>query len=140
MTTATTMASSEGTASSPSSSPILSTQFVSPSPKNHLFGTLSMNIGARSDHNPVSIPQLRLSEDKGNAYERSDVRPLHHRSSPINEDVQVQEQQQQGTPSDAAPRMPSIQRLATLSDANLLMDLNKSSPSPTTQQSGFLQA
>jgi len=92
MTTATTMASSEGTASSPSSSPILSTQFVSPSPKNHLLG--KTNIGRRSKNNPKSIPQLRLSEDKGNANdERPAVRPL-FQSSPMNKDVQVQEEHQ----------------------------------------------
>jgi len=126
MTTATTMGSPEATYS-PSSSPILSTQFVSSSPIG------ASNIRQRSKINPESIPQLRLSEDKGNDDERPDVRPLHRRSSLMNEDAEVEEDQHQGMQNDGStdvsPRMPSIQRLASLSDANLLMDLNRSSPS-----------
>ena len=79
-------------ATSPSSSPISPSSFVSPSPKNNG----AMNFESSEDANP--IPRLNLSAQ--DEQESTLTRPSYHRA-------------------------PSLQ------EASLLMDLNKSSPSPT---------
>lgn len=91
-------------ASSPASSPnrelLVAGKFVSPSPKS---GSC-LNIGEEAE-NAEPIPKLHLSDD----------------GSRINE-----EDQGQGHQQGVVPRKLSYQRQASLNEANLLMELNKS--------------
>ena len=90
--------------SSSSASIFASSKLVSPSPKNHCSGR-----GSKASTNddgsisPNSIPALHLSDSKWRSTQ----------------------------PSHVAISSPMTER-PSLSEANLLMDLNKSSPSPTT--------
>lgn len=114
-TTSTTSVAASDDHSSPSSSPISMTKFVSPSPKNHLY-----NAEGGRTRNPSSIPRLHLNEDRSAEDAMPAVRPSSY-FSPT-----------KGAGEDAAAPMtpPKFQR-PSLSEASLLMDLNKSSPSPT---------
>lgn len=115
-------------ASSPPSSPFSATKFVSPSPKN--YGTINMEGSARSHK---SIPKLHLNEDNRAADEtRPVVRPSSH-FTPTKEFSEGNNEYQgndEGSDAAAPSTPPSIQR-PSLSEASLLMDLNKSSPSPS---------
>ncbi|KAL7544732.1 hypothetical protein ACHAWF_008094, partial [Thalassiosira exigua] len=100
-----------GTLASSPTSPLIdssASEFVSPSPKNCHPESLDFTDGSQED--PRSMPQLcDISKDESGTVE----------SLP-----ESGEGEGQGSP-------PRLQRLASLSDANLLMDLNRGSPTPT---------